>query len=166
MTVPVYIRSLIFTLIAPTTVVGWLPYWIANSKLDSHLIGKAPDIFLTDLIGYLLIAVGAAIYLWCVYDFTFIGRGTPAIFDPPKKLVIRGLYKYMRNPMYIGVLTAILGQVFVYGSLAVFLYGICWWIVFSLFVHFYEERALCKQFGEDYLHYLQKVNRWFPSFKS
>ena len=166
MAVPVYIRSLIFTLIAPATVGGWLPYWLAKSTIDGQMFGKAPGLPITDIVGYTLLVIGAMIYFWCVYDFTFIGRGTPAIFDPPKNLVIRGLYKYVRNPMYVGVLTAILGQVLIYGSPAILIYALCWFFVFYLFVRWYEEPALCKQFGDDYFRYAQHVNRWIPSFRS
>jgi len=162
MDIPVYFRSLIFTIVVPGTVSGWVPYWLAHSMLDGKIFGKAPDFFITNVIGWILLAIGAAIYLWCAYDFTFIGRGTPAIFDPPKHLVIRGLYNYVRNPMYIGIVTAIIGQTFLFGSPAVLFYAAVIGTAFSLFVNFYEEPTLRKKFGEDYNRYTQKVNRWLP----
>lgn len=84
MVVPVFVRSLIFTIIVPGTVGGWVPYWLAHSTLDGKMFGKVPEVLLTNVIGWILLFMGAAIYVWCAYDFTFIGRGTPAIFDPPK----------------------------------------------------------------------------------
>jgi len=163
MSVPVYFRSLIFTIFVPGTVAGLVPFWLAKSKIDAAMWGKSPVSQLSDILGYALVAIGGLIYLWCVYDFTFAGRGTPAIFDPPKKLVVRGLYKYVRNPMYVGVIALILGQVFLYGSPFVLLYAIGFAIVFMLFVKFYEEPHLSKKFGQNYLNYKARVNRWIPS---
>jgi protein-S-isoprenylcysteine O-methyltransferase Ste14 len=68
--------------------------------------------------------------------------------------------------MYVSILAALLGQVFIYGSPVVLLYAFCWWLGFYLFVRLYEEQALCKLFGEEYLRYLQTVNRWFPNIQS
>lgn len=163
MAVPIYIRSLVFTIVVPGTVIGLVPYWLANSKLDAQLFGKAPETLMADIVGYFLLVIGSLIYLWCVYDFTFIGRGTPAIFDPPRELVIRGLYKYVRNPMYIGVVTALLGQVFIYGSPLILIFAIGFGSVFYVFVIVYEEPVLRKQFGDDYTRYVKLVNRWVPS---
>lgn len=162
MTLPVVVRSLIFTIIAPGTVGGWLPYWLAHTTLDSKMIGKVPDSLISNVIGWILLILGASIYLWCAYDFTFIGRGTPAIFDPPKYLVIRGLYNYVRNPMYIGIVSAIIGQTFLFGSPSLLFYAVLIGTVFSLFVKFYEEPHLRKKFGEDYVRYTQRANRWRP----
>lgn len=162
MAVPVFVRSLIFTIVAPCTVAGWVPYWLARSGLDRLMFGKAPSATLTDILGFVLIVIGASIYLWCTYDFTFIGRGTPAIFDPPKRLVIRGLYNYMRNPMYVGIISVVLGQVFIFGSPTVTVYAIVLAILFSSLVIAYEEPTLRRKFGIDYIDYCQRVNRWLP----
>jgi len=162
MAVPVFVRSLIFTIVVPCTVAGWVPYWLANSGLDRLMFGKAPSSLVTDILGYILLVLGASIYLWCVYDFTFIGRGTPAIFDPPKHLVIRGLYNYVRNPMYVGIITIVIGQMFIHGSPAVLFFAIALAILFSSFVVLYEEPHLRKKFGNDYIEYSERVNRWLP----
>ncbi|MGH8016128.1 MAG: methyltransferase family protein, partial [Candidatus Zixiibacteriota bacterium] len=95
---------------------------------------------------------------------TFSGRGTPAVFDPPRKLVVRGLYKYVRNPMYIGIITAVLGQVFVYGSPLVLFFLFFLVILFTAFVWHEEEPTLRKKFGEEYDRYCLEVNRWLPKF--
>src|SRR5438045_2030067 len=100
------LKTLIFTVLVPGTVAGLIPYRILSSAAENGTIAIGGVRYL----GMVLIAIGAAIYFWCAWDFTFAGRGTPAPIDPPKHLVSRGLYKYVRNPMYVGVLTLILGQ--------------------------------------------------------
>ena len=159
-------RTLIFSILVPGTVGGWAPYWIATSGIDGQMFGKAMGSLVTDSVGILLTLVGALIYLWCAYDFTFIGRGTPAIFDPPKTLVVRGLYHYFRNPMYVGVLFAIIGQAFIHGSPALLLYALLTFVMLHTFVLLYEEPVLRKMFGDDYLAYGNRVNRWLPTFKN
>ena len=162
----VLIRTIIFSVLVPGTVGGWAPYWLAHSGLDGMMLGKAMGSIVTDIIGILFTVIGALIYLWCAYDFVFIGRGTPAPFAPPKTLVIRGLYKLVRNPMYIGLLLAIIGQGFIYGSPLLFLYALLVFIMFHSFVVLYEEPVLRKMFGYDYMAYGKQVNRWLPTFKN
>ena len=157
---------MIFSILVPGTVGGLAPYWIAHSGLDGLMLGKAMGSIVTDLVGIFFTVIGALIYLWCAYDFTFIGRGTPAIFDPPKTLVVRGLYHYVRNPMYVGVLSAIIGQVFIYGSPVLFLYALMVIIMLHFFVLWYEEPVLRKMFGDYYMAYGKQVNRWLPTFKN
>jgi len=108
----------------------------------------------------LLIAVGAAIYLWCIWDFASLGRGTPAPVDPPRRLVARGLYRYSRNPMYIGVLIVICGWALLFQSIAIAAYGLVVGLCFQLVVVLYEEPALARQFGASYAQYRANVRRW------
>ena len=104
--------------------------------------------------------IGGSIYSWCVFDFASFGRGTPAPIDAPKKLVRRGLYRYSRNPMYVGVLTVIYGWAILYLSIAVAVYGIVVACCFYCFVVFFEEPILRKRFGSDYEQYCAEVPRW------
>ena len=166
MVVKLFYRTLIFSILVPGTVGGWAPYWIATSGVDGQIFGKAGSMLITDSIGIAFTVIGASIYLWCAFDFTFIGRGTPAIFDPPKTLVVRGLYRYFRNPMYVGVLSAIIGQALIYGSPAVFIFAFLIFIMFHSFVVLYEEPTLRKMFNDEYLAYGNRVNRWLPTFKN
>ena len=106
--------------------------------------------------------LGASIYLWCAWDFTFAGRGTPAPIDPPKALVVRGLYRYMRNPMYVGVLSILVGEALFFESRTLFEYAAIVFIFFYLFVVLYEEPVLKQKFGEPYQRYRQTVPRWLP----
>ena len=108
----------------------------------------------------LLFTIGGSIYAWCVFDFASFGRGTPLPLDAPKKLVRRGLYRYSRNPMYVGVLTVIFGWAVLYQSVAVTVYGLAVALCFHSFVVFLEEPILRKRFSSDYEQYCAKTPRW------
>lgn len=112
--------------------------------------------------GMIMVAIGTAIALWCVFTFVLIGKGTPAPFDPPKKLVIRGPYRFVRNPMYIGAGTTLTGAALYYESLSILIYTCLFFLVTHLFVVFYEEPTLRRTFGNEYEAYLGRVNRWLP----
>ncbi len=112
--------------------------------------------------GALLLVVGAAIYSWCVYDFCVHGRGTPLPADPPQQLVVTGMYRYTRNPMYTGVLTTILGWAIFCRSPSLILYWVVLALIFQLFVVLYEEPKLQRLFGAEYDRYRSHVNRWLP----
>src|SRR5687767_820772 len=107
-----------------------------------------------------LMVIGGAIMIRCVWDFAWTGRGTPAPYDPPRRLVIAGLYRCVRNPQYIGVVLVILGEAVWFGSLALLAYAAFFAIGYHLFVRFYEEPTLKKLFGEEYLRYCAVVPRW------
>jgi protein-S-isoprenylcysteine O-methyltransferase Ste14 len=148
------VKTLIFTVFAPGTVGVYIPY---------RLRGPGPHaISALGAFGLAPVAVGAAIYLWCAWDFATFGRGTPFPLDAPKQLVARGLYRFVRNPMYVGVLLAIFGQALWFGSVPTLWYGLATALVFHLFVVFYEEPALLRQFGDSYAQYLRTVPRWMP----
>jgi protein-S-isoprenylcysteine O-methyltransferase Ste14 len=105
---------------------------------------------------------GSAVLLWCAVDFVRQGRGTPAPVEAPKALVVGGLYRYVRNPMYVGVLAATAGHVFWFGSLRIAGYVLALWLIFHLFVSVYEEPHLRKTFGAAYERYCKSVPRWIP----
>lgn len=122
----------------------------------------------TGLISYLAIPlclIGSLIVLRCFWDFTFKGRGTPAPIDPPKELVITGFYRYVRNPIYVGVLSIFSGCFLWYGYWALLIYTIFAFIGVHLFVILYEEPNLKRKFGAAYEDYLKRVPRWIPKFK-
>ena len=98
-------------------------------------------------------------------SFAFIGKGTPAPFDPPKKLVVAGPFRYVRNPMYLGAVLVVAGEAVVYQSGAVFLQAIVMWVLFHVYVVYFEEPVLKKRFGQEYVDYLRVVPRWLPKVR-
>ena len=113
-------------------------------------------------LGALLICAGFPVLLDSFYRFAMEGLGTPAPVAPPTHLVIGGLYRYVRNPMYVGVGAAIFGQALMFGSKELLLYGGLVWLAFHLFIYFYEEPTLRKTFGEEYDVFCREVPRWIP----
>ena len=154
----VLMKTIIFTFLVPGTVTILVPYWLLSSP-------SAPppmQLGLFRYFGVLPILIGTAIYFWCAWDFTFAGRGTPAPIDPPKELVVRGLYRHVRNPMYVGILSILLGEAVLFASRRLFAYTAVVFIFFFLFVVLYEEPVLRQKFGESYRRYCKSVPRWFP----
>ena len=151
----ILLKTLIFTVIVPGTVTIYVPRWLLATELQpAFKLGAAHSL------GLVLIALGAAIYAWCAWDFTFAGRGTPLPLDPPKELVVRGLYRYTRNPMYVGVLTVLLGEALWFGSRRLLGYTAAVALFFHLFITLYEEPALQRSFGDAYRRYRAVVPRW------
>src|SRR5207302_2524117 len=107
--------------------------------------------------GMIMVTIGTVIALWCVFTFVFIGKGTPAPFDPPRKLVIRGPYRFVRNPMYIGAGMALLGAALFYQSWPLLIYAAVFLLATHLFVLVYEEPTLRQTFGDEYETYCRRV---------
>jgi protein-S-isoprenylcysteine O-methyltransferase Ste14 len=113
-----FLKNLLFTVLVPGTVAVFLPYWMVARSGQALTVDPVRLL----LAGPLML-LGATIYFWCLWDFAVTGRGTPAPIDPPKHLVVRGLYRYVRNPMYVGVLLVIAGWAALSASRAVLGYG-------------------------------------------
>jgi protein-S-isoprenylcysteine O-methyltransferase Ste14 len=113
-------------------------------------------------VGTVVAVGGAAIAVWCILSFAVVGKGTPAPFDPPRRLVVRGPYAAVRNPMYLGAGLALGGASLVYQSLPLLGYTVAFFLVTHLFVVLYEEPALRRTFGTDYDSYCGRVRRWWP----
>ena len=103
--------------------------------------------------------------LQCIWRFAVYGKGTLASIDPPKHLVVCGIYKYTRNPMYIAVISVLISEVILFKNLHLLIYLIIGTIILHLFVVFYEEPRLSNQFGEDYKRYCKSVPRWMATIK-
>jgi protein-S-isoprenylcysteine O-methyltransferase Ste14 len=116
--------------------------------------------------GLILAAAGGALALWCVLTFAVVGRGTPAPFDPPRRLVARGPYAVVRNPMYIGAGLALVGASLFYQSLPLLGYAGAFFVATHLFVVLYEEPTLRASFGPDYESYCRRVRRWLPRVRA
>lgn len=152
------LKNLIFTIVVPGTVTVFLPYLVLSQGPQA-----APESWgASQYLALLPMGLGAAIYLRCVWDFAVIGHGTPAPIDPPRELVVRGLYRYVRNPMYLGVLMILLGEAVFFESRPLLQYAAGFLVVVHLFVVLLEEPILRRKFGEPYQRYCRLVRRWWP----
>ena len=151
-------NTLLFTVLVPATVAGWIPWRLrADAPPTPHLALR--------LLAYLLIAIGIAIYVHTAFwGFALRGLGTPAPIAPPQKLVVEGLHRHVRNPMYLGVLLIVIGQAVLFRSTALVEYAAAIWLAAHLFVLLYEEPTLQRKFGQEYRDYRQRVPRWIPRF--
>ena len=150
------LKNLIFTALVPGTFGVLVPRWIASYFHSGRVVRLGG----AGWVGLVLIVCGVTIYFLCLFEF-MRAKGTPAPIDPPKELVVRGLYRYTRNPMYVGVLSLILGQAVTLYSLPLLFYAGVLLVTFHLFVVLYEEPKLTKMFGESYRNYRHTVPRWF-----
>jgi protein-S-isoprenylcysteine O-methyltransferase Ste14 len=144
-------------ILVPGTVAGVVPWLLLQPSGEA--LRLTPSIW---LIGLLPLLLGVGLYFWCAGAFTFIGKGTPAPIDAPKFLVREGPYRRVRNPMYIAVLSTIIGEAIFFHSLLLVGYALLVGVVVHLFVVFVEEPSLRRQFGESYETYLRMVPRWLP----
>ena len=142
--------------------IGLLLVFLPGRILDSTGIVAPAAIGAWQVVGMLLGASGAALALACILTFVFIGRGTPAPFDPPRRLVMRGPYRLIRNPMYVGAGLALAGAALFYQSLPLLGYAAVFLTITHMFVVLYEEPALRRTFARDYEAYCRRVGRWWP----
>ena len=152
------VGSAIFLVIAPGIVVGYIPWRICRWHVEAPLAG----IFSFRILGVLLTAAGLPVLLDSFVRFAVQGLGTPAPIFPTRHLVVSGLYRFVRNPMYVAVVTLILGQGLFFGDVRVLEYGIAVWTAFHLFVLIYEEPTLRRTFGFEYEDFCTNVSRWIP----
>jgi protein-S-isoprenylcysteine O-methyltransferase Ste14 len=120
---------------------------------------------LLHVLGLTCTGLGVGLLAACIWEFARQGGGTLAPIDPPRHLVVRGLYRYVRNPMYLSVTTIVLGELLLTRSLALLTYWAVWFAVVNLFVMAYEEPTLRRQFGPSYERYSRTVPRWIPAFR-
>ena len=150
------LRAIFFVLLLPGTVAGYIPFGILSA--EDRL--RVPELSLSAVGASILAIAGTVVLLRCVWDFFAKGMGTLAPIDPPRVLVVSGLYRFTRNPMYNGVLALILAEAWLFGSVSLLKYALLVIVLFHLFVVFYEEPALTAQFGESYRAYQRAVPRW------
>jgi protein-S-isoprenylcysteine O-methyltransferase Ste14 len=151
------LRSLFWTALLPGLFAGYIP-WRYFGLSRSHFDPRNPQ----HLLGMVCITLGTALLAACIWEFARSGRGTLAPVDPPKHLVVRGLYRYVRNPMYLSVTTIVLGEALLARSWTLFAYWAIWFVLVNLFVIGYEEPTLRHQFGTEYEQYTRRVGRWLP----
>src|SRR5918996_1026306 len=153
-------RSLLWAALLPGVLAGYVPWrffglgQVTLALRPAHVAGLAG------------VVLGTVLLAACIWEFAARGRGTLAPVDPPRELVVRGLYRYVRNPMYLAVTTIILGEVLLTSSRALLAYWVIWFVAVNLFVLGYEEPTLRRRFGASYERYTRQVGRWIPTFFS
>jgi len=153
--------SVLFFLIAPGVIAGLLPWWLSRWHIQAPILGFGP----IRVVGFLLVVAGIALLVDCFVRFALQGEGTPAPVAPPRRLVVKGAYRYVRNPIYVAVLAIIAGQGLVLGDVVVLAYAVVVWICCHLFVVAYEEPTLRRTFGREYEIYYENVPRWIPGLR-
>ena len=154
--------AIVRTIAYATVFVGIVLVYVPATVIERAGVGYPTAFGAAQFTGVLVGAIGAAIMLTCVGSFATIGEGTPAPFDPPRRLVVRGPYRFIRNPMYLGAALALSGAAAFYGSIALLYYAMALLIAAHLFVVFYEEPYLRRTFGDQYAAYCERVGRWLP----
>ena len=152
------LKNILFTILVPGTVTVLVPCWLLTP-------GYAPLPFALGFfryVGVLFIGIGGALYVWCLWHFTVSGRGTPVPIDPAEALVVQGPYRWVRNPMYVAVVTVLLGEALLFEARLLLVYAAGVFTAFYLFILLYEEPTLRRQFGDGYRRYCNDVSRWFP----
>ena len=149
------LRSLLFLILAPGMVAGYIPLGLLRwgSQIETGIFAY---------LAFPLWLIGGVILLWSFWNFLKEGRGTPAPIDPPKELVAMGFYRYVRNPMYVGVLAMIIGHFLWFEYWNLLIYAVVVFAAFHIFVTFYEEPTLKRNFGAAYEDYCRRVPRWIP----
>lgn len=149
------IKTVLFIIFAPGTLLMLIPWLLLGRRVPEpqsplHWLAIAP------------LVIGASFLLRSAWDFAVVGHGTPAPTDPPKTLVVTGLYRYVRNPMYVGVGSGALSESLLFSSRVLLEYALIYIAGFTLFVLAYEEPALRRKFGDSYRAYCRAVPRWIP----
>jgi protein-S-isoprenylcysteine O-methyltransferase Ste14 len=153
--------SLVFLVLAPGVVAGLIPWWLTRWEVREPWPSWLP----LRVAGVILIAAGVALLLEAFARFVVEGLGTPAPVAPPEHLVVGGLYRYVRNPMYLAVGAIIVGQALLLGQLVLLPYAAAFAVAVFAFVRWYEEPTLARQFGDEYEAYRRGVPGWWPRRK-
>ena len=152
------LKTILFTIVVPGSITVFIPFLLLGGF-------SRPTSGPLTWFGALIVTLGAAIYFLCAWEFAVRGLGTPAPIAPTKFLVVSGLHRFVRNPMYVGVFLVLLGEAALFRSLALLTYAAFFCVPVQLFVVFYEEPTLSRQFGESYEAYRRAVPRWIPRFR-
>jgi protein-S-isoprenylcysteine O-methyltransferase Ste14 len=147
-----------------TLFISFVLVFLPSQVLLRTGVTTPPGTGLPQVIGGLAVVLGLSLAIWCVLAFGIVGRGTPAPFDPPRRLVVRGPYRYVRNPMYVGAIVGLSGASLFYESPPLAGFTVLFALVVHLFVLFYEEPTLARLFGADYTEYCGSIRRWVPRF--
>ena len=152
------IGSIVFFVAAPGTVAGLIPWWLTGWQVEGAWLPL-------QVVGALVIAAGLAVLVQAFVRFVVDGFGTPAPVAPTDELVVSGLYRHVRNPMYVAVVSIIAGQALLLGQPALLVYAALMWAVFAVFVRVYEEPTLRETYGAQYEAYRRAVPAWLPRLR-
>ena len=155
------VGSVVFFLIVPGAMAGLIPWLLTGWQLRDPLPYWLP----MRVLGVILLFAGLIVLIQAFVRFVVEGLGTPAPISPPERLVVGGVYRYVRNPMYVAVLATIVGQVLLLGQLGLLLYTAAFWLIAAAYVRWYEEPALTRRFGADYETYRRAVPAWWPRLR-
>ncbi len=153
-------KSLFWTALFPGFIAGFVPWRYFGLEAVTLEIRNP-----FHWIGLFALLLGVILLGACVWEFARSGRGTLSPADPPRELVVQGLYRYVRNPMYLSVTLIVLGEALVAASPSLLVYWLVWFAAANLFVMAYEEPSLRRQFGSTYEHYTKAVRRWVPHLR-
>ena len=151
------VRSITWAVLLPGVVAGYIP-WAFFRLGEIHWSPEVPALY----VGVVLVASGISLLAACIWEFASRGRGTLSPVDPPKELVVQGLYRYVRNPMYLAVSLILIGEHMLTHSWQLLAYWAVCFVIWNVFVIGYEEPTLRRQFGESYERYARDVPRWVP----
>jgi protein-S-isoprenylcysteine O-methyltransferase Ste14 len=152
------VGSSLFLALAPGLIAGVVPWWLTRWQVRDPLPYWAP----LRILGVILIVIGVAVLIRAFVRFVVEGGGTPAPVAPTERLVVGGLYRYVRNPMYLAVVTIIVGQALVLGQPRLVAYALAVIVAFVAFVRWYEEPTLRRRYGAEYEEYRRAVPAWWP----
>lgn len=152
------VGSLLFFVVAPGTLAAFLPWWFTGWRLQPAVLGL--DVL--RVVGAGLVALGLIAVIESFVRFVWKGFGTPAPVAPPKRLVVTGSYRWVRNPIYVGVIVIVLGEALILGEVGMFGYAAILWLFFHLWVFFVEEPSLGLTFGDEFATFKANVPRWLP----
>jgi protein-S-isoprenylcysteine O-methyltransferase Ste14 len=155
------VGSAVFFLVGPGIVVGLIPWLLTDWQVREPVPYWTP----MRMLGVVLLLAGLIVLIQAFVRFVVEGVGTPAPIAAPEHLVVGGMYRYVRNPMYVAILAAIVGQALLLGQLALLLYAAAIWLIAAAFVRWYEEPALTRRFDTDYEAYRRAVPAWLPRLR-
>ena len=156
------IASAAFFVAGPGFVAGFVPWRISGWQVPEPITPLAVAGMVS---GSVLLVIAIVVLLRAFVGFVMEGRGTPAPIAPPDRLVVGGAYRFVRNPMYLALITAVLGQAMIFSSLALLLYAVGIWAITAAFVRWYEEPTLLRRYGDEYERYRQAVRAWLPRLR-
>jgi protein-S-isoprenylcysteine O-methyltransferase Ste14 len=153
------VGSAVFFVAAPGIVAGLVPWLISGWDVRWPMSGFSVAVM---AVGAALLSVAVTVLIRDFVRFVVEGRGTPSPVLQTERLVVGGDYRFVRNPMYLAVIAAILGQAMIFGSLGLVLYALAVWVIMATFVRWYEEPLLQNRYGEEYRRYRREVRAWVP----